>query len=56
MQLLVVADFSNATQGTPDLVRGIFNESQVRLFTPDALDTLKQEILTHAKLLPAQQP
>jgi hypothetical protein len=56
LQLLVVADFSSATQGASDLVRSIFNESHVRLFTSDAIDTLKQEILTQGKALPAQQP
>lgn len=55
LQLLVVADFTSAPQGARDLVRGIFDESQVRLFTPDTLDDLKQEILTQGKL-PSAQP
>jgi hypothetical protein len=50
LQLLVVADFTSAPQSAPDMVRSIFDESQVRLFTPDGLDTLKQEILTQGKL------
>lgn len=50
LQLLVVADFTNAPQGSPDLVRSIFEESNVRLFSPDGLDALRQEILSHAKL------
>jgi hypothetical protein len=54
LQLLVVADFSSATKGAPDLVRGIFDESHVRLVTPDGLDALKQEILTQGKLVPTQ--
>lgn len=53
MQLVVVADFGNATPDTASTVKGIFAESEVRMFTPDRLEELKQEIVTHGKLVSA---
>ena len=53
LQLLVVADFMRAPNGAADLVRGVFAESHVRLFTPDSLQDLRQEIISHGKLLSA---
>ena len=49
MQLVVVADFVNASQDAVGTVRGIFAESEVRMFTLDALDELKRDILSHGK-------
>ena len=49
MQLVIVADFANATPDVTNTVRNIFAESEVRMFTPDALGELKQEILTQAR-------
>jgi hypothetical protein len=51
LQMIVVADFGNAPSDAPEMVKNIFTESKVRLFTPDTLDTLRQEILTQAKLI-----
>jgi len=49
LQLIVVADFSMAPADSASMVGNIFAESQVRMFTPDGLEQLKQEILTHGK-------
>jgi len=51
MQMIVVGDFANAPANSSRLVADVFAESNVRLFTPDALDTLRQEILTKGKLV-----
>ncbi len=51
LQMIVVADFSSAPADSESMVRNIFHESNVRLFTSDGLETLKQEILAHAKPL-----
>lgn len=50
LQLVIVADFADPKPAAINMVRGIFAESEVRLFTPDALGELKQEIVTHGKL------
>lgn len=52
LQLIVVADFASAPPDSEQLVRGIFSESKVRVFTPNALDALRQEIVAHAKPVP----
>ncbi len=49
MQLVVVADFTNTAPDVANTVRNIFAESEVRMFTPDALNDLRTEILTHGK-------
>lgn len=55
LQMIAIADFTNALPETQGIVRNVFIESKVRLFTPDQLDELKQEILTHAKPVPVEQ-
>jgi len=52
MQLIVVADFMDANPGAVNMVRGIFTESEVQMYTPDALGELRQEIITHGKFPP----
>ena len=52
MQLVVVAEFVNATPDTATTVRNIFAESKVLMFTPDALGDLRTEILNCGKLPP----
>jgi hypothetical protein len=49
MQLTVVAQFRPDDQESPQRVRDIFNEYKVRLYTPDYLDDLATEIVTHGK-------
>jgi hypothetical protein len=49
LQMIAVADFTNALPETRDIVKNVFIESKVRLITPDQLDDLKQEIILHAK-------
>jgi hypothetical protein len=54
LQMIVVADFASAPLDSTEMVKNIFAESQVCMFTSDALETLKQEILTNAK--PVENP
>jgi hypothetical protein len=49
LQLVVVAEFIDTKPGTASLVKDIFREGSVQMFTPDTLEALKQEILTHGK-------
>jgi hypothetical protein len=53
LQLIVVADFATPTLETVDLVRGIFHEANVQMFTTDSLPELQKEIVTHGKLVAA---
>lgn len=53
MQLIVVAEFTDTKPDIADLVRGIFREGSVQMFTPETLNELRQEIITHAKPAPA---
>ena len=46
-QLIVVGDFSLAPSGAEAMVKDIFAESRVRLFTAQNLAELETEILTH---------
>ena len=54
LQLIVVADFTNAPPDSVEIVRGVFTESKVRMYTPDGFDELRREILTHGKPTPTQ--
>ena len=49
MQLFVVADFTDSTNDMASVVENIFQEYNVRMFTSDGLENLKQEILTQGK-------
>jgi hypothetical protein len=49
MQLYVVADFTDSTNDMASVVENIFQEYNVRMFTSDGLENLKQEILTQGK-------
>ena len=53
MQLLVVGDFAAAQQEAHAVVRDIFDENDVRLFTPAELPRLVEEIRTTGKALTA---
>jgi hypothetical protein len=49
MQLFVVADFTDSTNDMASTVETIFQEYNVRMFTSDGMENLKQEILTQGK-------
>lgn len=50
LQLVVVAEFSGvAAPETASIVRDIFREGSVEMFTPETLESLKQKIITHGK-------
>jgi hypothetical protein len=52
MQLFVVADFRETTTDMATVVHNIFDENNVRMFTPNSFEELKQEILTQGKPVP----
>jgi hypothetical protein len=52
VEQLVVAGFIDPKPETESLVRDIFREGSVEMFTPDTLDSLRQEIITHGKPAP----
>lgn len=52
MQLVVVAEFTEPKPETIALVRDIFREGSVQMFTPETLGELKQEIILHGKAAP----
>jgi hypothetical protein len=54
LQLIVVGDFTAAPKDSTEMVAGIFREHEVRLVMPDELSALKQEIVAHARLAPAE--
>jgi len=54
LQLVVVAEFVDTNPETPQLVRDIFREGSVQMFTPETLDDLRQEIIAHGKLAPLE--
>jgi hypothetical protein len=54
LQLVVVADFASAPPDSETIVRNMFQDTKVRLFTPDRIEQLKDEIVAHGKLAPAE--
>ena len=48
----MVADFVDADAGAVDMVRGIFTESEVQMYTPDSVGELSQEIIAQGKYPP----
>jgi hypothetical protein len=53
LQLVVVADFQKTGDEGAEAVTEIFREYQVKLYTAESLDDLKEEIRQHGKILTA---
>lgn len=53
LQLVVVADFEKTGNEGKEAVAELFREYQVKLYTPETLDNLKEEIRQHGKILTA---
>ncbi len=51
LQLIVVADFQRTGRDGAAAVKELFHEYQVKLFTPETLGDLEQEIRLHGKVL-----
>lgn len=49
LQLIIVAEFTDTKPETAALVRDIFREGSVQMFTPETLNTLQREIIAHGK-------
>jgi hypothetical protein len=54
LQLVVVAQFVDTQPDTASLVKNIFSEGSVEMFTPDNLDDLRQEIIKNGKPAPLE--
>jgi hypothetical protein len=53
LQLVVVADFDKTGTEGAEAVNELFKEYQVKLYTPESLNDLKEEIRQHGKILTA---